>query len=294
MSDRPFVWYDVFTDRAFTGNPLAVFPDATGLSSEEMARIARELNLSETTFVLSAEEVGTTHRVRIFTPGRELAFAGHPTVGTAVALAELAGGDDVDLVLGLGAGPTPVSVRRRPDGVLRAGFVAPQLPRLQVAPLGAAEAAAMLSLAVADIDPSVPVHVSDAGGTVFLVVVVRTLDALSRCRPAGDHPGVVGIYVTTRADAAGGPGFQSRMFAPSVGVTEDPATGSATVAFAGSLVAHVAGFASDGTHEVSLRQGVEMGRPSDLALSFDVSAGALTEVRLAGCAVRVLSGAFPG
>ena len=104
---------------------------------------------------------------------------------------------------------------------------------------------------------------------------------------------MIGIYVAAQVDTAAGVGFQSRMFAPVVGVTEDPATGSATVAFAGSLVAHDDVFAADGTHDVALRQGVEMGRPSDLALSFDVSGAALTEVRLAGCAVRVLSGSFP-
>src|ERR1044071_4039506 len=101
-----FVWYDVFTDRRFAGNPLGVFPDATGIAVEDMPRIARELNLSETTFVLPPESEGTTPRVRISTPTRELAFAGHPTVGTAIALVEVSGASSADLVLGLGAGPT--------------------------------------------------------------------------------------------------------------------------------------------------------------------------------------------
>ena len=108
MSEPHFVWYDVFTDRPFTGNPLAVFTDAAGIAEADMPRIARELNLSETTFVLPPEQPGTTHRVRIFTPGRELAFAGHPTVGTAVALAEQSGADSADLVLGLGNVPLDV------------------------------------------------------------------------------------------------------------------------------------------------------------------------------------------
>ena len=290
MTDPSFLWYDVFTARPFTGNPLAVFPDASGLTDDDMRHIARELNLSETTFVLPAEDPSTTHRVRIFTPGRELAFAGHPTVGTAIAITELSGRDEADLVLGLGAGPTPVTVRRGDNGVLRAGFVAPQLPRVTPAPVDAAAAAGLLGIDVDGIDASMPLHLADAGGTEFLVVLVRSLEVLARCRPAGEYPGVVGVYAAARTDD----GFQSRMFAPAVGVPEDPATGSATVAFAGSLVAHVPGHAGDGTHAVALRQGVEMGRPSDLDLTFDVAAGALTEVRLAGCAVQTLTGSMSG
>lgn len=286
MAPRDFLWYDVFTDRRFAGNPLAVFPDAAGLSDDDMRDIARELNLSETTFVLPVEDPATTHRVRIFTPGRELAFAGHPTVGTAIAIAELEGRAEADLVLGLGAGPTPVQVRRGASGALRATFVAPQLPRLQAAPAEVAAVAEMLGITVDDVDPALPLHLADAGGTAFVVVLVRSLEVLARCRPAGECPGVVGVYATTRTEG----GFQSRMFAPGVGVPEDPATGSATVAFAGSLVAHVDGFGSDGAHAVALRQGVEMGRPSDLALEFDVANGRLAEVRLAGAAVRVLAG----
>ncbi len=293
MASIDFVWYDVFTDRRFTGNPLAVVPDAAGLDDAAMASIARELNLSETTFVLPAETPGTTHRVRIFTPGRELAFAGHPTVGTAIALAELAGGDDVDLVLGLGAGPTPVSVRRTASGasggsVLRAGFVAPQLPRVRPSPVDEGALAALVGIGADDLDPAMPLHLADAGGTDFVVAQVRSLDVLARCEPAGRLPEVVGAYVV----APEGDGYRVRMFAPAVGVPEDPATGSAACAFAGSLAAHVARYAAEGTHDVLLRQGVEMGRPSELSSSFDVSDGAPTQVRLAGAAVRVLSGSL--
>lgn len=286
MSPTPFVWYDVFTDRRFAGNPLAVFPDASGLSSEDMARIARELNLSETTFVLPAETPGTTHRVRIFTPGRELPFAGHPTLGTGIALAEASGVDRADLVLGLDAGPTPVTVWRRPDGVLAGEFRAPQVPRLSPSPVPVADAVALVGLTEADLEPAFPVHQSDAGGTVFLMMRLHSLDALARSRPVGSAPGVVGIYLAVRTAH----GWQSRMYAPEVGVVEDPATGSAAVSFAGSLHAHVDGYGVDGTHDVVVHQGVEMGRPSELSLSFDVDGGRITEVRLAGAAVRVLDG----
>lgn len=288
MPSAQFVWYDVFTDRRCTGNPLAVVPDAAGLDAGAMAAIARELNLSETTFVFPPDAPGVTHRVRIFTPTRELAFAGHPTVGTAIALAELAGGGDTDLVLGLGAGPTPVSVRRRPDGTLRAAFVAPQLPRVRPAPIDVAAVAGLVGIDVDDIEPSFPLHLADAGGTDFVVVQVRSLEVLARCAPVGRLPEVVGVYLV----AAEGAGYRVRMFAPAVGVPEDPATGSAACAFAGSLVAHVDRFGAGGMHDVALRQGVEMGRPSELALSFDVENGLVTQVRLAGTAVRVLTGSI--
>ncbi len=286
MTTVDLVWYDVFTDRPFTGNPLAVVPDARGLDDATMAHIARELNLSETTFVLPPDVPGTTHRVRIFTPTRELAFAGHPTVGTAIALAELAGQRDLDLVLGLGAGPTAVTVRPAAGGTLSAAFVAPQLPRLRPAPVDERAVASIVGIEPDDLDSALPLHLADSGGTDFVVAQVRSLDALARCAPVGRLPEVVGVYVVAPEDA----GYRVRMFAPAVGVPEDPATGSAACAFAGSLVAHVERFGVAGTHEVRLRQGVEMGRPSELALAFDVHDGVLTEVRLAGGAVRALEG----
>jgi len=286
MSEAHFVWYDVFTDRPFTGNALAVFTDATGISEADMPRIARELNLSETTFVFSPETPGTTHRVRIFTPSRELAFAGHPTVGTAVALADASGANEVDLVLGLGAGPTPVTVRRDARGVMRATFVAPQLPRTGPSPIAPAPLAALIGLDERDLDPQLAPHLIDAGGTKFVAVGVRSLDALAASRAVGSTDDIVGVYVVVRVDD----GWQCRMFAPGSGVPEDPATGSAACAFAGTLHQFVPGHADDGTYDVSIRQGVEMGRPSELQLSFDVSHNAVTEVRLTGAAARVLDG----
>jgi trans-2,3-dihydro-3-hydroxyanthranilate isomerase len=190
------------------------------------------------------------------------------------------------LVLELGAGLTPVAVRLGPDGALTAELTAPQLPRLGESPIDAERLAALVGLAADDLDPSLPLHLADAGGTTFVVSGVRGLDALGRSRPNGTAPGVVGIYLSTR----NGSGWQSRMFAEDAGVPEDPATGSATVAFAGSLHRHVAEHSADGTHRVDVRQGVEMGRPSDLALAFDVRAGAITEVRLRGAASKVLEG----
>jgi len=291
---RSFIWLDVFTDHPYSGNPLAVFPDAAGLSDAQMAQIARELNLSETTFVFPSDDPAATHRVRILTPTRELPFAGHPTVGTAVALAALersahgVGGvsDEFDFVFALSAGLTPVSVRRVADGSMEAAFVAPQTPRLSASPIETGALAEAIGLTAGDLDASVPVHLSDSGGTVFLMTVVNSMDALRRCHLGRPLPDVVGVYIACRTDG----GWQSRMFAPDAGVVEDPATGSATCSFAGTLHGFVDGYATEGTHEVFLRQGVEMGRPSALSLSFDVLDGAISQVRLRGGAVVILRG----
>ena len=287
---RSFVWLDVFTDRPYSGNPLAVFPDAVGLTDVQMATIARELNLSETTFVFPPEDGTATHRVRIMTPTRELPFAGHPTVGTAIALATLAGGPGekvaADYVFALQAGPTAVSVHTLVSGTMEASFVAPKTPVLGVAPVTADELAHRLGLDRSDLDDTVPPHLTDSGGTVFLTAVVTSLEALRRASLVGSIGDIVGVYVAYRTDS----GWQARMFAPAAGVVEDPATGSATCSFAGTLHAYVESFSADGTYDVSLRQGVEMGRPSELSLSFDVSDGEICEVRLRGGAVVVLHG----
>ena len=282
---RELCWYDVFTTTRFRGNPLGVVPDAQGLDAATMAAVAAELGLSETTFVLPPERAGVDHDVRIFTPTRELAFAGHPTIGTAVALAQRAGVRETTMVLGLGAGPTTVAVRPGPGGALEAAFAAPARPQVRAATPSPGEVATAIGLAPTDLDPELPIHVADAGGTAFVVAAVADLGVLARCRPAGSLPGVVGVYAVARD----GDGYRVRMFAPAAGVAEDPATGSAACAFAGSLATYVPAFAPDGRYDVAVTQGVEMGRRSDLRLSFDVGGGTVTEVRLAGAAVAVLT-----
>jgi trans-2,3-dihydro-3-hydroxyanthranilate isomerase len=283
---RELGWYDVFTTVPFEGNPLGVVLDATGLDDQTMAAIAAELGLSETTFVLPPGSPGVDHDVRIFTPTRELAFAGHPTIGTAVALAERAGTPSTTLVLGLGAGPTAVTVELGPGGALVAAFAAPRRPRVGPVDAQADDVAGAIGLRASDLDPTVPLHVADAGGTAFVVVGVPDLDVLARAHPVATVGDVVGTYVV----APDGGGFRARMFAPGAGVPEDPATGSAACAFAGSLATYYGDFAAAGRYEVAVTQGVEMGRRSELALSFDVADGDVTEVRLSGAAVPVLSG----
>lgn len=282
---------DVFTDRVFGGNPLAVFPDARGLSGAQMQSVARELNLSETVFVLPPE-AGGTRRVRIFTPGGELPFAGHPTVGTAillVALGEVRAEDgEVEVVLEEGVGPVPVRVRVRGGEPEFAQFTAAQAPELLPPPPAPAELATVLGLEVADIDGE-PVVVSC--GVPFTVIPLRDADALARARldtaawervlARTDAPGVYPVV-----PARPGGTVRVRMFAPHMGIGEDPATGAAAAALGGYLGRG----ADDGTHRWTVEQGVEMGRPSRIELEADVANGRVAAVRVGGSAVRVSEG----
>ena len=283
---------DVFTGRVFGGNPLAVFPDARGISGETMQAVARELNLSETVFVLPPE-AGGTRRVRIFTPGAELPFAGHPTVGTAillVALGEMPGGEgEVEIVLEEGVGPVPVRVRVRGGVPVSARFTAARPPEVGAA-AALAELARMIGLDVGDLaDDWEPATAS--AGVPFTVIPLRDVDALGRARldlavwervlSAGEASHVYPIV-----PAAPGGTVRVRMFAPNMGIAEDPATGAAAAALGGYL----ARGASDGTLRWTVEQGIEMGRPSRIELEADVENGAVARVRVGGSAVRVSEG----
>ncbi|HYW12045.1 MAG TPA: PhzF family phenazine biosynthesis protein [Longimicrobium sp.] len=289
---------DVFTDRVFGGNPLAVFPDADGVPPELMQRIARELNLSETVFVLwDAPPAGTDCRVRIFTPASELPFAGHPTVGTAFLLATLgrihAGGDAARVVLGEGVGPVPVDVRMEDGRPVFAMLSAARLPEFGPPPPTPAVVAELLSLDEAELGGSLgTAHATS--GVPFLFVSVRDRAALGRVRLDGGAwerhlSGAWGphVYVVTD-DADEGASVHARMFAPAMGIGEDPATGGAVTALAGLLAARDA--TGDGTLRWTIHQGVEMGRPSRLHVEADVHGGAVTAVRVGGGAVRVGDG----
>jgi trans-2,3-dihydro-3-hydroxyanthranilate isomerase len=289
---------DVFTDRVFGGNPLAVFPDADGVPPELMQRIARELNLSETVFVLwNAPPEGTDCRVRIFTPASELPFAGHPTVGTAFLLAELgrirAEGGAARVVLSEGVGPVPVDVRMEDGRPVFAQLSAARMPEMGPPPPSPAVVAELLSLDEADLGGSLgTAHATS--GVPFLFVSVRDRGALGRVRMDGGAwerhlSGAWGphVYVVTD-DAEGGASLRARMFAPAMGIAEDPATGGAVTALAGLLAARDA--AGDGTLRWTIEQGVEMGRPSRLHVEADVQGGAVTAVRVGGGAVRVSDG----
>lgn len=291
---------DVFTDKPFSGNPLAVVLDAGRLKSGEMQRIAREFNLSETAFVLPPENPAHSARMRIFTPNREIAFAGHPTVGTAALLASLkADGNhaDHDAIISLeqGIGTVRVGVRARAGGVPFAEFDAPRLPDLNPNSVSGEVIADALGLIPREIgfENHVPRRVD--AGNAFLLVPVASMEALSRARvnPAEwvraiSPLDVIGVYVYTRQCIHTTSAFHARMYAPEFGIVEDPATGSAAVGFAGAAFAFDE--YPDGIHKRIVEQGYEMGRPSHIALTLVVRGGKLTVVRIGGHAVRIAEG----
>lgn len=297
---------DVFTDRIFGGNPLAVITDARGLTGERMQSIAREFNLSETVFVLPPDDPRHTRRLRIFTPGRELPFAGHPTVGTAVVLVATGevemSGPETRIVLEEGVGPIPVVVSAIDGRPSYSRFTCARLPRRGPPPPDRARLAALLGLTAADVAPKPHAPAVFDAGVPFTYVPLRSRDAVARARVdhalwrdllAGSFASQVYVFSfdTAGADAD----IHARMFAPGFGIAEDPATGSAAVALAGYLVETHAHDgpppgARTGTIEWTIEQGLEMGRPSILELEADVHEGALTGVRLGGRTVLVSEG----
>lgn len=288
MPSYEFLTCDVFTRRRFGGNPLAVFPSADGLDDAQMQAIAREMNLSETTFVLSPIEAAHTARVRIFTPGGELPFAGHPTVGTAYALAltRRVPLTQARLVFEEGVGPVAVSVERDTAGTpLRCTLSTPHGPaRVAAIEPTAAECAALLGLAVGDVDGNAECW---SCGVPFLIVQLASVDALGKARldSARWHARLAGtpaalVFVVARAADH----WRARMFAPSLGVPEDPATGGAAAAFAGWLAGRGAEPAT------RIVQGVEMGRPGEMELAWSTDAGEVSRVFVGGAAMLMSEG----
>jgi trans-2,3-dihydro-3-hydroxyanthranilate isomerase len=291
---------DVFTDRRFGGNPLAVVHEADRLDTGQMQTLAAEFNLSETVFVLRPENPAHSARLRIFTPTKELAFAGHPTIGTAALLAELRapdlnGGRDALIVLEESIGIVRVGVRLRPRAATFAEFDAPKLPEEAGALPPPEVLAAGLGLIPSEIGFENHKPGCFAAGNTFAFVPIASLEAIGRARVNAPHwaaafenQGVMGAYLYTRQCLHTTSSFHVRMFAPSVGVPEDPATGAAAVCFAG--VVHHFDDLPDGTHKRTLEQGHEIGRPSQIALTLMVDATRLTTVRIGGSVVRVSEG----
>lgn len=284
---------DVFTTQPFTGNPLAVVLGADGLSTAQMQTIAREFNLSETIFVMTPRDAAHRARVRIFFPTAEIPFAGHPTIGCAVLLATMdaADGDFTrHLVLEEEAGLVPVTVWRK-GGVTEAEFTAPILPHETEGRVDGAPAPA-LGLEAGEIGFGAHRPGIWQGGPRFLYVPVASLAALARARAMQPHwdavmaaAGVDSAYLYTPGDDCD---FRARMFSPTAGIPEDPATGSATAILAAQLMASDA--LGDGETRLHLRQGVEMGRASDLFMTVDVAGGCLRAVRIRGAAVALSEG----
>lgn len=291
---RRYVTLDVFTDIRFAGNPLAVVLDADHLDTASMQTIAREFNYPETVFVRPASNPAHRARLRIFTPLIEHPFAGHPTIGTAVLLGlrDSAGGRQ-EFVIEETAGDIACRVDVEAPDRGRARFVAPRLPVQVGEPPGRAVIAAALGLDEADIgfDGLEPARWS--AGIPFVFVPVRRLEAVARSRPdparfepvfAGDVPGAACVFcpetVKLKHD------FHVRMFAPGMGIPEDPATGSAAAALAGLLSAHLA----DGEHTFLIEQGVEMGRASSIEMALRRRGGRIEEVTIGGAAIVVAEG----
>lgn len=292
---------DVFTDRAFGGNPLAVFTNGRGLTPETMQAIAKEFNLSETTFVLPPDDARHDYRVRIFTPANELPMAGHPTVGTSFVLArehmvESAGDEAVTITLEEGVGPIPVRIEFEGGQPVFIEMTQPLPvfgPRLE----DPAPIAEMLSLDVADIDEWLPVEVVSCG-VPFLYVPLKSLDAARRARPRADLmeralAGVVPpeVLVFTREVEHAGSTVHSRMFAPPLGITEDPATGAASGPLGSYLVRHGLVRGGDGgAAEIVSEQGIEMGRPSFIKIRIETEGEEITGVHVGGQSVYMGEG----
>jgi trans-2,3-dihydro-3-hydroxyanthranilate isomerase len=289
MRTYQFLTLDVFTTTRFGGNPLAVFPEAAGLSDAEMQAIAAEFNLSETTFVLPPENAANTARVRIFTPAREMPFAGHPNVGTGWALA----GRAVENVLRFEelAGLVTVTLARDAAGALAAATIAAPLPLTLGPEFAVAEIAPCAGLSPGDIITARHVPICGSVGNPFILAEVTpealrraVPDAMAMKRLGAAHP-VLNNRAALYIYAHDGGELRSRMFAPSLGVGEDPATGSAATPLAGLLL-QLSG-ADSGSWD--MHQGVEMGRPSLLRTTARrTEAGIMTTV--GGACVPVMRG----
>ena len=295
---RRYITVDVFTDRAFGGNPLAVLLDAGGLSTAQMQAIASEFNYSETTFVLPPQDPTHDAQVRIFTVNREIPFAGHPNVGTAFVLATQAARPPARLVFEEKAGLVPVEILTEDGKVAAAELTAPQGLK-KFTHLTAEQAAGCASLAAADIrtDRHPPQNVSV--GLPFLVAELVSRDALRRARPDADAfartlpcDGSEAVYLYTRdVPAAEACDLQARMFHPgSSGLSEDPATGSATAA-AAALLADLAS-ERDGELKLRIGQGVDMGRPSLLLTRVRKANGVVMSAHVGGACVQMMEGTF--
>ena len=290
---------DVFTDHVHGGNPLAVVPDARGLTAGQMQSIAREFNISETVFVLPPADARHTRRLRIFTPRTELPFAGHPTIGAAHLLASLgevsSAAGESHITFEEGVGPVPVVVRSRGDAPAFAELRAAQLPEPGPEPPPSAVIAAALSLTQGDVGTGEWEPAGVSCGVGYLFVPLRDVGAVSRARLDRGHwqEGIAGwwassICVFARDPDAQTPTLRARVFGPAVGIEEDPATGSAAVALAGYLAARDT--TPTGRLRWVVRQGVEMGRPSTLFIEADKRDGSVTATRVGGAAVRVSDG----
>ncbi len=301
-----YLHLDVFTDRPFEGNQLAVFPDPQGLSTADMQAIAREMNFSESTFIFPAEDAAAAARggrakMRIFTPGSELPMAGHPTIGSTFALAALGtiAPGSRDFVFELGVGPTPVSLDWS-DGALAFAWMTQLLPAFGDTIADRAAFTAAVGVDEHELVDELPLEVITCG-VPYLFVPLTSREAvdrvsierraLSRCyKDAGIEEQPIFFFTTAPGPDAGSvETVYSRMLAPSFGIFEDPATGSASGPLGCYLVHHEI-VSSEAARNMLSLQGVAMGRPSRIYISIDAQDGGISRVRVGGQAVLVGKG----
>ena len=284
-----FMILDVFSDTAFGGNQLAVLTDARGLTTKAMQTITREFDFPETTFVLPASEPDNARRVRIFTPGAELPFAGHPTIGTACALVMAGKWPAGEVVLEEGVGPVPV-MTENVGGAYSGRLRLTQAPEVSDLVPAAADVAAAVSL-----KPEEILQVFCAGmGPRFTFVQVGSRETVDRSQldqqqwrqRLADAWGAQ-VYVFA-GDLEDGSEIYARMYAPGFGVPEDPATGSAAAAIVGAAATSAG--TRDGQFRLNIVQGVSMGRPSFLSASARFDGGALSSIEVGGSCVLVAEG----
>jgi trans-2,3-dihydro-3-hydroxyanthranilate isomerase len=298
-SSIPFYTADVFTSEMFGGNQLAVFPAATGLDAPLMQAIAKELNLSETVFVFAPDVSSHTRKLRIFTPGTELPFAGHPTLGAAFVLASIGevmlDGGDTSIIFEEGVGPISVTISAEGGRPTYCALTAARLPEFGPPPPPLDQIAAVLSLRPDEIrgDGFPPRGVSC--GVPFFFVPLRDEGALARARPdlsvwerSFSRSWAPHLYPFIEVEGRAGADIRARMFAPEMGIAEDPATGAAAAALAGYLAATRP--PGNGTLRWVVDQGLEMGRPSRLYVECDREGEVIQAVRVGGSAVMVAEG----
>ncbi|MER9632578.1 PhzF family phenazine biosynthesis protein [Mesorhizobium sp. M0296] len=299
MQPRNYLLYDVFTTNRLAGNPLAVVLDCDGLNVAAMQAVAREFNLSETVFVLPPDNPKHRARIRIFTPDYEMPFAGHPTVGSAIALAEMAGEAAGIFVLEENIGPVRCAVSKH-DGSTFAEFDLAKLPAQLALSADPEAIGAALGLGPHEIGFENHRVSFWSAGVPYVTIPVANLEAAARIRldnqawselaPRKSEWAFASPYVYCRETVHHDSAFHVRMMVPGNPSYEDPATGSAAAAFAGAIM-HFDG-PTDGVSQLWIEQGLEMGRPSRIRLELNVEGGKLAAARIGGHAVKVAEGSF--
>jgi trans-2,3-dihydro-3-hydroxyanthranilate isomerase len=297
MREIEYMIFDVFTNKAFAGNPLGVVLNGDGLSDKQMQAIAREFNLSETIFFQAPDNALHTAKVRIFMPNGELPFAGHPTIGGAIACAGARGlGKDTHIVLEEGVGPVLCRVTAN-EYSGQASFVVPRLSQQGELHATIDEIAAALGIGASDIGFAAHTIAHWSAGVPYVMVPVRELSVLQTlsldpnlwCQLDVEHEGrIAAPFVYAQDGVLRSNVYRARMFSPWDGIPEDPATGSAAAAFSGAVWR--AESMETGVFEITIHQGIEMGRPSLIILNLEGSESVLSSATISGEAVKVAQG----